>query len=153
MLFTAGFFIETFVLIYLVITYFIKKKKEIRQKWVEYDHRRFILAETKLIEIAKWIEGEHIHKDPGATEEERNAFMEKWIMDHASGVRSAWNDSRCRICGKECFYNMKKECPDFFENKRIISWQNGKQLKCGNARSVVTLNLISRLTAHNVRSR
>ena len=31
---------------------------------------------------------------------------------------------------------MKNECPDFFENKRIISWQNGKQLKCGNARSV-----------------
>ena len=68
MLFTAGFFIETSVLIYLVVVYSIKKKKELRQKWVEYDHRRFILAETKLIEIAKWIEGEHIHKDPGATE-------------------------------------------------------------------------------------
>ena len=139
MILTTGFFIETFVLVYLIIAYFIKKKRETRQKWVEYDHRRFILAETKLIEIAKWIEGEHIHRDPGATEEEKNAFMEKWIIDHAMGVRNAWNSSKCRICCKNCFYNMKKECSDFIENECAILWQNGKRQKHGSVRFVGVL--------------
>ena len=120
MVLTVGFFIETSILVYLVIAYFIKRKREIRQKWVDYDHRRFIQAETKLIEIAKWIEGERIHKDPGATEEEKNAFMNEWISNHASDVRNAWNDSKCRTCGNGCFHNMKKECPKFVENERLF---------------------------------
>jgi hypothetical protein len=141
MFFTVGFIIESSVLVCLLVFYCIKKRKEIHQRWVEYDHIRFMSAETKLIEIAKWIEGEHTHRDPGATEQEKNAFMEKWIVDHATGVRNAWNDSKCRTCCKDCFYNMKKECSNFLENESVILWQNGKQQKRGNVRFVEVLKL------------
>ena len=125
MFFTVGFFVESFVLVYLIIFHCIKKRKEHIQKWREYDYRRLMSAETKLIEIAKWIEGERIKRDPGHTEEEKNAFVGKWIENHAALVREAWDVSKCRICSNNCFHNMKKSCSNFLENKKVTLWKNG----------------------------
>lgn len=120
MFFTIGFFVELFILLFLIVFYRIKNRNEVIQKWRAYDYRRLMSAETKLIEIAKWIEGEKLHRDPGSTEEEKNCFVGKWIDDHAASVREAWNVSKCRICHNDCFHNMKKDCSSFIKNKEVV---------------------------------
>lgn len=113
MFFIIGFFVELLILISICFVYWIRKRRETIQKRRAYDHKRLMIAETKLIEIAKWIEGEKIHRDPGQTEEEKNAFISQWIFSHAADVRYAWEKSKCRICSKDCYHNLKKECSDF----------------------------------------
>ena len=119
MFFTIGFFIELIILFLVSIVLLIKKKKDLTQKWREYDHRKLLCAETELIEIAKWIEGEKIHHDPGRTETEKNAFVILWIKEHAADVRKTWELSQCRVCSKSCFHYMKRNCTSFTEDKNV----------------------------------
>jgi hypothetical protein len=113
MFFIIGFCIESFVF-GCILTYWFNN---LNKKKKEYKYRRLMAAETKLIEIAKWIEGERIHHDPGSTEEEKNAFIIQWIKDHAAEVRETWEKSKCRFCKRDCFHNMKKECVEFVKTK------------------------------------
>jgi hypothetical protein len=119
MFYTVGFFVELMILISICLVYWIRKRREVIQKWRAYDHKRLMTAETKLIEIAKWLEGEKIHHDPGRTEEEKNAFVLQWIFGHAADVRATWEKSRCRTCSKDCYCNLKKECPDYVSVQRF----------------------------------
>ena len=125
MFFTIGFFIELIILLLISLSFLVKKKNDLTQKWREYDHRKLLSAETKLIEIAKWIEGEKIHHDPGRTETEKNAFVIQWIKEHAADVRKAWEVSQCRVCSKNCFHNMKRDCGNFIEDKNVKAPKKG----------------------------
>ena len=73
------------------------------------DFSKFIKAELKCIDEAKWYEGERIHTDPGIP------FVEKWTVEHAKEFRDKWNKSICKKCvsGHICGNYLKAECKDF----------------------------------------
>ena len=70
--------------------------------------RKFLMTETKLIEISKWIESEKCGKDLSG-----NDFVSTWIKNYAVEVREAWNNSKCRSCQKDCRHNLKISCSDY----------------------------------------
>lgn len=71
------------------------------------EQKKFLLTETKLIEMSKWIESEKAHKDLTG-----NDFVADWIRKHAKDVRTAWENSKCRTCTKECRHNLRETCPE-----------------------------------------
>jgi hypothetical protein len=74
------------------------------------EQRKFLITETKLIEISKWIESEKAQRDLTS-----NEFMAEWINKYAKDVRVAWELSKCRTCRKECRHHLKETCPDYEE--------------------------------------
>jgi hypothetical protein len=83
---------------------YYKLKRNIR---LQHEFRKFIDTETKMIEVAKWIESEKAQKDLG------NAFVSDWISKNAEKVREAWNRSKCRNCKKNCKDKLRVDCHDF----------------------------------------
>jgi hypothetical protein len=71
------------------------------------DDDRFLEAERRAIEIAKWEKGVEIHSDPG------DAFVEEWIKKFATHFREKWPHSQCKDCKKDCAYECKAFCEDF----------------------------------------
>ena len=76
------------------------------------DFTKFVKAEIKYINDAKWYEGINTHRDPGEN------FIEHWALDHASEFREKWNMSKCKVCvnGGICGNNLKTECHSFIES-------------------------------------
>lgn len=49
--------------------------------------REFMEAQVHEIEVAKWLEGERIHQDPGED------FVAWWIKTYAKAFREHWNNT------------------------------------------------------------
>jgi len=72
------------------------------------DKNNFINAEVKAIEIAKWLAGERMKKDPG------NDFVSQWIQNKAKKYRQKWKESKCQYCSIEkCRYKNTSKCSKF----------------------------------------
>ena len=71
----------------------------------------FIHSEVEKIKIDKWIEGEKIHRDPGAE------FELSWVYSNAKNYRDAWSNSKCRtcVCCQDCGYNVISNCDNYIE--------------------------------------
>jgi|GEM_PF-6341069 len=81
--------------------------KNTRAKF-KIDQHTFVKAEIKAIEIAKWLAGEKLNKDPG------DEFILVWIRDHAKEFRKKWKTSKCQYCSKEeCRYKNLTKCEKF----------------------------------------
>jgi hypothetical protein len=110
-----------FLLIYDRCEKIIVRKEEKRRleekarERIADETRKFLMTETKLIEIAKWIESEKCGKDLSG-----NDFVSAWIKNYATEVRTAWNNSKCRSCQKDCRYKLKTTCPDYTEDPALI---------------------------------
>lgn len=50
----------------------------------EEEFKEFMAAQTEAIEIAKWLFGEKIGRDPG------HEFVVKWIIENAEEFRNNW---------------------------------------------------------------
>lgn len=48
------------------------------------EHREFMLAQKEAIEVAKWLLGEKIGRDPG------DEFVIEWIKENAEEFRRDW---------------------------------------------------------------
>lgn len=70
---------------------------------------RFLQAEIRAIEIAKWRRGEEIHSDPG------EGYVTKWVEQFAKEFRDRWPDSKCATCVCECGYECKSFCDQYRE--------------------------------------
>jgi hypothetical protein len=79
------------------------------------EFNKYLLAETKIIEISKWIESEKACRDLGETLEERNKFIMWWIDNYAECVRNAWNKSKCKTCLKPCYHEIKLVCDNYIK--------------------------------------
>lgn len=90
---------------------FYRLKRNLR---LQREFRKFIDTETKLIDIAKWIESEKAQKDLG------QQFVSKWISENAEEVRKAWNRSKCRRCIKNCKVELRIDCHDFQKEKDTL---------------------------------
>ena len=78
------------------------------QERKKFEQKIFSVAETKLIEISKWIESEKVGRDLSG-----NEFVTEWIKEHAEDVRNAWEHSRCKTCLHNCRYNLKETCDQY----------------------------------------
>jgi hypothetical protein len=78
---------------------------------LQREFRKFIDTETKLIDVAKWIESEKVGRDLG------EQFVSKWIQENAPEIRKAWNRSKCRKCVKVCRGELKIDCHDYKKEK------------------------------------
>jgi hypothetical protein len=87
---------------------YYKLKRNLR---LQREFRKFIDTETKLIDIAKWIESEKVGRDLG------DAFVSKWISENAAEIRAAWNRSKCRKCSQNCKIDLRIDCNDFKKEK------------------------------------
>jgi hypothetical protein len=74
---------------------------------LQREFRKFIDTETKIIDVAKWIESEKVGKDLG------DMFVSKWISKNAAELRKAWNRSKCRRCKNNCTHELRVSCSDF----------------------------------------
>ena len=93
---------------HFVIRRGVKKRfLKIQQQRLQDNHKKFIVTETKLIEISKWIESEKAHHDLGED------YVFEWIKLHAQDVREAWDKSKCRICQRDCGHNLKEQCENY----------------------------------------
>lgn len=48
------------------------------------EHKEFMDAQIKKIEVDKWLEGERIGRDPG------EEYVKKWIRERAAKFRKEW---------------------------------------------------------------
>lgn len=48
------------------------------------EHKEFMDAQIKKIEVDKWLEGERIGRDPG------EEYVKKWIREEAAKFRKKW---------------------------------------------------------------
>lgn len=48
------------------------------------EHKEFMDAQIKKIEVDKWLEGERIGRDPG------EEYVKKWIREEAANFRKKW---------------------------------------------------------------
>lgn len=48
------------------------------------EHKEFMDAQIKKIEVDKWLEGERIGRDPG------DEYVKKWIREEAAKFRKKW---------------------------------------------------------------
>ena len=80
---------------------------------MEDDFFRFIHAEQKYIEDAKWYEGIRICRDPG------DEYIMQWTAEHAKEFRERWNESVCRTCILccACGNNVYKKCDSYRAEK------------------------------------
>jgi hypothetical protein len=78
---------------------------------LQREFRKFIDTETKLIDVAKWIESEKAGRDLG------NPFVSKWVAENAAEVRKAWNRSKCRKCANTCTGELRVACHEFKKEK------------------------------------
>jgi hypothetical protein len=103
----------------IIITINVIKLKNKNKKYIEEqkcrEFNKYLLAETKIIEISKWIESEKAHRDLGETLEERNKFIMWWIENYAECVRNAWNRSKCKTCLKSCYHEIKLVCENYIK--------------------------------------
>ena len=83
----------------------LNKRIKDRQK---YDQKKFLITETKLIEMSKWIESEKAHRDLSG-----NDFVAEWINRYAKDVRLAWEHSKCRTCREDCRHQLKEDCINY----------------------------------------
>jgi hypothetical protein len=72
------------------------------------EQRKFLVTETRLIEMSKWIESEKAHRDLSG-----NDFVAEWISKYAKDVRLAWEHSKCRSCREECRHQLKETCTNY----------------------------------------
>jgi hypothetical protein len=82
-------------------------QKRIKERQ-DNDTKKFLITETKLIEMSKWIESEKAHRDLSG-----NDFVTEWIKKYARDVRTAWEHSKCRTCQKDCRHNLKETCSNY----------------------------------------
>jgi hypothetical protein len=66
--------------------------------------KRFIDAERRAIEHAKYLEGCKTGKDPG------NDFVLLWVDKYASDFRARWEHSACKSCAEKCSHEVKAFC-------------------------------------------
>lgn len=73
------------------------------------DFNKFMQAELKHIDDAKWYEGIRTGKDPG------ESFVNDWATKNAKEFRDKWNASKCKQCrdGHLCGNTVKEECENF----------------------------------------
>ena len=73
------------------------------------DFFRFMHAEQKYIDDAKWYEGIRINRDPG------DAFVMQWALQHAKEFRDMWDKSNCKNCClcSACGNNVIEDCDNF----------------------------------------
>jgi hypothetical protein len=71
------------------------------------EFKKFIDAETQAIEVAKWIEGEKIQRDPG------KSFVVQWIQQYAKDFKEMWDKSCCKSCKNKCKHNNTTDCNSF----------------------------------------
>lgn len=53
-------------------------------KMTDKEHKEFMDAQIKKIEVDKWLEGERIGRDPG------DEYVKKWIREEAAKFRKKW---------------------------------------------------------------
>ena len=70
---------------------------------------KYLIAQIKYINDAKWYEGIHICHDPG------EQFVECWVMKNANMFRERWNNCMCCSCEKadKCGDLLKEGCTEF----------------------------------------
>jgi hypothetical protein len=76
---------------------------------MENEFEKFMNAEIKYINDAKWYEGIRTNKDPG------NPFIESWAISDAKIFRDKWNKSCCKKCAdcNLCGNNVRETCDKF----------------------------------------
>jgi hypothetical protein len=69
-------------------------------------YKRKQIAETHMMELEKWVEGERIHKDPG------DDFGLQWIEKHGRDFHERFVQSKCRVCSNvyKCKHVLFSEC-------------------------------------------
>lgn len=65
---------------------------------------RFLEAQRRAVDCAKWLEGVEIGHDPG------NGFVINWIELFAKKFRDQWQNSCCKDCKKDCAYECRSFC-------------------------------------------
>ena len=78
----------------------------------KHNINNFVKAEVQAIQIAKWLEGERLNKDPG------DDFIPQWIQKHAKEFRQKWKESKCQYCSKKCRYKNISKCSNFKLDKK-----------------------------------
>lgn len=79
----------------------------------------FTRAQKKAIEVAKWIEGEKIHNDPGEN------YVKHWVKTFAKDFKSCWEKSKCKQCVfEECRYKAIQYCDCFSPNPDLVRLSN-----------------------------
>jgi len=75
---------------------------------------RFLAAERKAIEVAKWLKGVEIHSDPG------NGFVYDWVESFAREFRDRWPSSKCKDCIRDCAYECKSFCDKYERDPKCL---------------------------------
>ena len=77
----------------------------------EYDD--FMDAQIHRIEIAKWVQGERQHSDPG------NEFVLDWVYHNAKKFRDDWHISLCKDCDnhRDCGWHAISACDGYSERE------------------------------------
>ena len=73
----------------------------------EISFHRFICAQVKYINDAKYFEGINTQHDPG------DIFVETFVIEKGLYFRNSWNNSQCSACSKDCGDLLKKQCDMF----------------------------------------
>ena len=58
------------------------------------EHKEFMDAQIKKIEVDKWLEGERIGRDPG------DEYVKKWIRERAAKFRKEWSEEETHTAMK-----------------------------------------------------
>jgi len=85
----------------------------------DINYKIFIDAQTKAIEVAKWIEGERIKADPGLN------YVLFWVHTNAKNYAQAWQLSSCKNCKRvHCRYKNLDDCEDYLPDQELLQHAN-----------------------------
>ena len=86
---------------------------------LDFQFAIFTKAQTKAIEVAKWIEGEKINCDPG------KVYIKQWVKDFAKIFKNSWEQSKCKHCKNEhCRYKAANCCDNFSPDPNLVESSN-----------------------------
>ena len=69
--------------------------------------KRYMFAQVKYFNDAKYFEGINTHNDPG------DGFIEVFVCQKSVLFRESWNRSQCSKCCKDCGDLLKEYCDNF----------------------------------------
>ena len=86
-----------------------------KQDNLDFQFAVYTKAQAKAIEVAKWIEGEKIHRDPG------KKYVRQWIQNFAKKFNIDWKKSKCKYCKYEnCRYKATNCCNNFVPDPKLV---------------------------------
>jgi hypothetical protein len=82
-------------------------------------YKVFIDAQTKAIEVSKWLEGERINADPG----QQHVLF--WVHKNAKNYAQAWQISLCKACkNAHCRYKNVDDCNEYSPDQELLQYAN-----------------------------